>query len=334
MTKVQWSRKLVVLLAAITVIVAGCGGGSGDGDDQADTTAVGRDDDIRIITVSQLGAEHPFFAPIKNGADAAAEDVGVTHEFLAPAELTIEQYVARVDQAIASKPDGLVLIYWDEDALKPKIEEAQEAGITVVTMNTGDGIFTDAGVQVHVGQSEYAAGVAAGQRLAAGGATVGLCINHAEGDLALEERCSGFEEGMTSAGARVIRTVTDFADPIASKNRILSVLASNPEIDAILATGTDSADPALEALGETDQLGSMTLANFDLSPSVLDAIEDGYIEFAVDQQQYLQGYLPIVFIANQVRYGVMPVGLVQTGPGFVTAENVEQVRSLVEQGIR
>lgn len=321
----------LALLSVILLILAACSPGA------AGTTAAGgtvQPADIEIVTVSQIGVEHPFFVPIKNGADLAASQVGVTHTWLAPPELTIETYGALVDQAIAAGPEGLVLIYWDEDALKPKIQDAIDAGIVVVTMNTGDNIFEAAGVQTHVGQSEYLAGVGAGKRMASLGVSFGLCVNHAQGDLALEQRCNGFEDGMVEAGAEAMMTVTDYTDPVDSQNRIQAALSSNPGIDGILTTGTDSANPALELLREEGTLGTVTLATFDLGPSVLDAVEAGEIAFAIDQQQYLQGYLPIIFIANQLRYGLMPIGLVQTGPAFVTQDNVATARLGIDEGVR
>jgi simple sugar transport system substrate-binding protein len=102
----------------------------------------------------------------------------------------------------------------------------------------------------------------------------------------------------------------------------------------MLTLGPTGAAPALAALESADKTGDIQLATFDLSPEVLEAIRDGNVVFAVDQQQYLQGYLPVVFLTQYAQYGTMPTSVVQTGPGFVTQENAERVIELSGQGIR
>ena len=102
----------------------------------------------------------------------------------------------------------------------------------------------------------------------------------------------------------------------------------------MLALGPTGADPALKALRATGKLQDITLATFDLSPSVLQAVSEGEMAFAVDQQQYLQGYLPIVFLTNYIQYGVIPADVVLTGPAFVTQDNAKQVIDLSKKGIR
>jgi simple sugar transport system substrate-binding protein len=79
----------------------------------------------------------------------------------------------------------------------------------------------------------------------------------------------------------------------------------------------------------------VTFATFDLSPSVLEAVRDGNMLFATDQQQYLQGYLPVVLLTNYIQYGVAPVNTeIPTGPAFITKDNAEQVINLAEEGVR
>ena len=105
-------------------------------------------------------------------------------------------------------------------------------------------------------------------------------------------------------------------------------------MDGVLALGPTGSDPALKALQDSGQLGDITLATFDLSPSVLKAVRDGDMAFAVDQQQYLQGYLPVVYLTQYAENGTVPASEVLTGPAFVTQENAQRVIKLSEQGIR
>jgi simple sugar transport system substrate-binding protein len=107
-------------------------------------------------------------------------------------------------------------------------------------------------------------------------------------------------------------------------------------IDGILTLGPTGATPTLQALKATNQIGKIKLGTFDLSPDVLQALAAGQMEFAIDQQQYLQGYLPIQFLVLYKKFGLIPGGgqPILTGPGFVTKDNAQQVIALSKQGIR
>jgi simple sugar transport system substrate-binding protein len=124
-------------------------------------------------------------------------------------------------------------------------------------------------------------------------------------------------------------------DFTAARDAISGFLQKNPDIDAVLALGPTGAEPALQALEQVGKLGKVKFATFDLSPAVLQAIDKKQMDFAIDQQQYLQGYLPVVFLANYAKYGLMPANdAVLTGPGFVTSETAKQVIDLTKKGIR
>jgi simple sugar transport system substrate-binding protein len=123
-------------------------------------------------------------------------------------------------------------------------------------------------------------------------------------------------------------------DPTEIQNAISAQLSNNPDIEGVLTLGPSAAEPALQALEQAGVLDQVTFGTFDLSPGVLQAIADGKMAFAIDQQQFLQGYLPIVLLKKYAQYGVMPAGTVMTGPGFVTQENAAQVIELSQKGIR
>jgi simple sugar transport system substrate-binding protein len=126
----------------------------------------------------------------------------------------------------------------------------------------------------------------------------------------------------------------DLTNPTDAQAKIETAVQQNPDINGVLALGPTGAEPALKALEESGKLGDIKLATFDLAPSVLKAIRDGDMVFAVDQQQFLQGYLPIVFLTNYAQYGTIPASEVLTGPAFVTQENAQQVINLSKKGIR
>jgi simple sugar transport system substrate-binding protein len=183
-----------------------------------------------------------------------------------------------------------------------------------------------------VGQTETVAGEGAGEQLADAGATKLLCVVHEQGNIGLEQRCEGAAE--TFGGDVENFQVTGTGDIQTTLNEIQSKLQGDTSIDAVLALNPDIAIAARDAIAGAGS--EAQLATFDLSGDVVTAIQDGEILFAVDQQQYLQGYLPVVFLslyntnANTVGGG-LPV---LTGPGFVTADNAEQVAELAEAGTR
>lgn len=235
-----------------------------------------------------------------------------------------------IDAAVASKPDGLAVSLPDADALGPAIKKAVAAGIPVVSLNSGSDVFDSLGIRVHVGQTEYEAGLGGGKRMRESGVVKAVCVNQEVGNVALDLRCKGFADGL---GAQVTVLAVSM-DPTEIANAIKAHFANSPDTQGVLTLGPTAAEPTLGALEELGLLGKVQLATFDLSPVVLEALADGKMLFAIDQQQYLQGYLPVVFLALNARYGLMPAGVVMTGPGFVTRENAVQVIELSKQGIR
>jgi simple sugar transport system substrate-binding protein len=197
-------------------------------------------------------------------------------------------------------------------------------------MNSGSDVREQLGVAVHVGQTEYEAGLGGGKRMKEAGVTSAICINQEVGNVALDLRCEGFADGLEGE----VEVVAVTMDPTEIQNAISAQLSNNPDIGGVLALGPSAAEPALQALEQSGALEQVRFGTFDLSPGVLQAIADGKMAFAIDQQQFLQGYLPIVLLKQYVQYGLMPAGTVMTGPGFVTQENAEQVIELAQKGIR
>jgi simple sugar transport system substrate-binding protein len=291
--------------------------------------------DLRFVVVSHGQASDPFWSVVQNGVNQAAEDMGVQVEYQAPDTFDMVEMSQLIDAAVASNPDGLVVSIPDADALGDSIKAAVAAGIPVISMNSGSDVAAEFGLLTHVGQTEYEAGVGAGQRMGEAGVTKALCINQEVGNAALDERCRGFTDGLGESGGTVEVVAVDLNNPTEAQSRVEASLSANTDIDGILTLGPTGAAPTLEALRSTDQLGTIKLATFDLSPDVLEAIAAGDMLFAIDQQQYLQGYLPIVFLtlyATNLNTIANPV--VMTGPGFVTQENAERIIELSAAGTR
>jgi simple sugar transport system substrate-binding protein len=286
----------------------------------------------RIVVVTHGQASDPFWSVAKNGVDGAAKDYGVTAEYRAPDTFDMVQMGQLIDAAVASQPDGLVISIPDASALGDSIRRAVQAGIPVVSMNSGSDVYKELGLVAHVGQTEFEAGQGGGERMAQAGVKNALCLNQEVGNVALDLRCEGFKKGLGEGASVQVLAVS--MDPTATSSAVKAALQKDPSVDGMLALGPTAADPTLQALEETGGLEKVKLGTFDLSPNVLEAIAAGKMLFAIDQQQYLQGYLPVALLALNKRYGVMPTGVVMTGPGFVTKDNAAQVVELSKQGIR
>lgn len=286
---------------------------------------------IEIIVVSHGQANDAFWNVAKNGVANAATDMQVNVSYRAPETFDMVVMANLIDAAVAQEPDGLVVTIPDADALGDSIRAAVAAGIPVISMNSGSDVAPGLGVLLHVGQEERDAGVAAGKKMAAMGGTNAICVNHEVGNVALDLRCAGFTEGF--GGSVTILPTSN--DPATVKANVTAALESDESVDTVLTLGASSAgEPALAAIKELGLLGTVNIGTFDMSANMLKAIDAGEAAFAIDQQQYLQGYLPVVFLANLARYGVIPGGNVPSGPNLITQEKAAQVIDLSAQGLR
>lgn len=310
-----------------------CGGEEqGGGQTGAEGSGLQERSNIRIAMVTHGSASDPFWSTVKNGVDQAAEDMGVTVDYRAPTSFDIAELQQILDSVIAADYDGIAASIVDPSALKDQIRQATNQGTPVVVLNTGREIWQEVGAITYVGQTPYDAGVAAGQRMAEAGVTNALCINHEQGNAALEARCNGFTEGMS--GANVSQLAVQGTDPTSAQNAIEQRISGGKNLDGLLALGPQSANPMLAAVSAQNMHDQLKLATFDLGTEILQAVSDGQMLFAIDQQQFLQGYLPVVLLTNYIQYRVVPVNEIQTGPAFITQQEADNVMNLTEQGIR
>ncbi len=321
------SIRTVFLGAAAVLLAAACASESPHPGERAG---------IRIAVITHGQSADPFWSVVANGVRDAAADLGVRADYQAPTRFDPIEMSQRIEAVIASKPSGLVVSIPDAGALSAAIKRAVAAGIPVISINSGADVAASLGVLVHVGQSEYDAGIAAGQRMVAAGARHALCVNQEIGNAGLDQRCRGFGDAIARAGGASKVLAVELANPDDARQRIAGALRADASLDAMLTLGPTGAEPALAALQQIDQARTIQFATFDLSPRVLEAIRDGHMLFAVDQQQYLQGYLPIVLITKYVETLALPGGgkVIATGPGFVTREIAARVIDLSARGIR
>ena len=283
---------------------------------------------IDVIVVSHGQANDPFWSVAKNGVDSACKDMKIKCKYTAPGTFDMVEMAKLIDNAVSQKPKGIVITLPDAAALGKSVKAAIAAGIPVVSMNSGSDDFAKLGISAHVGQTEFEAGVGGGQKMKAAGGKKALCVNHEVGNVALDRRCAGFKKGF-GGSVEILGTSND---PTEIQKAVAAKLGG---VDTILTLGAGlSGEAALKALKSAGKVGSIKLGTFDMSPDMLKAAAAGEVEFLIDQQQYLQGYLPIAIFAQYMRWGTMPAGGVMTGPGFVTPDNASKVIKWAAQGYR
>jgi simple sugar transport system substrate-binding protein len=330
------TRKLFTGLAGVAIVLAACSSTPATSTAKGPDGALVKRADIKIEVVTHGQAIDGFWGVVRNGVKAGGSDMGVTVNYNAPpGETDMPAMSALIDAAVAKKPTGLVVSIPNPDALSPAIKKAVAAGIPVVSMNSGSDVFKALGILAHVGQTELQAGVGAGERFKAAGVKNPRCFNQEVANQALTLRCNGFFQGMGIDGKDKILT-GKISDPVGMQATITAAIQTDPTIDGILTLGPSVAAPALAAVTASGK--TIHLATFDLNKDVLTAIKDGKMDFAIDQQQFLQGYLPIVILTNYAETGNLPTGdgtgLIMTGPGFVTKDNAANVIALAAKGLR
>jgi simple sugar transport system substrate-binding protein len=340
MKRLLGSLGLLVVLA-LSAFAAGCGGGSssststssGGGSSASKSPAnvnltQGSNLKFAMVTHSDEGS---FWSVVKKGAQQAAKDEGVKLIW-SPSNNDPQKQAQLIAAAISQKVDGLAVSVPNYDAIKSELQKAKNAGIPIITLNSGVDQFKQIGAITHVGQTEEIAGKAAGAKLKAAGVKKVLCVIHEQNNIGLQQRCQGVKEGFGGDVENV--NVKGTADIATTQTEIKSKLQADKSIDGVIALNPDIAATTVTAVKGASS--NAKVATFDLSPDVIKDIKAGTVMFAVDQQQYLQGYLPIVFLKlfkenlNTVGGG-LPV---LTGPGFVDKSNAAQVEKLAGQGTR
>jgi simple sugar transport system substrate-binding protein len=340
--KRHFTGLIAAVLAIAALVAAGCGGGSkstssssgssssssGGGGSQTVNQTQGSGLTIAMVTHSDEGS---FWSVVKKGAQQAAKDEGVKLIW-SPSNNDPQKEAQLIDAAVSQKVDGLAVSVPNASAIKDSLAKAKAAGIPIITLNSGADDFKKLGALTHVGQTETIAGKAAGAKLKADGVKKVLCVVHEQNNIGLQQRCDGVKQGF--GGPVTNLQVKGTADIATTQTEIKSKLQADKSFDGVIALNPDIASAAKTAINGASS--NAKLATFDLSPSVLKDIQAGNVEFAVDQQQYLQGYLPVVFLklyrenANTIGGG-LPV---LTGPGFVDKSNVATVQKLTEAGTR
>jgi len=333
----RFFKKLIILVVMLPLVLAACGSGGSSTTGSASGSCPASRANLKFYVVTHGQASDPFWSVVKKGVDQGAHDMCVTAIYEAPASATFDVVAMShlIDTAVAAHPDGLVVSIPDPKGLGPSIKAAVAAGIPVISINSGSDVAKSLGVLVHIGQTEEQAGIGGGMKMGAAGVKHALCVNQEVGNAALTLRCKGFKEGLAQTGGTVTEIGVNLSNPTQTQQTIAAALQHDPSIDGILTLGPTGATPAIKALQSLNKLWQIKLATFDLSSDVLNAIKAGQMLFAIDQQQFEQGYLPIVLLTlYKTNLNTISNDVLQTGPGFVTADNVSKVIQLTAQGTR
>jgi simple sugar transport system substrate-binding protein len=290
----------------------------------------------RIAFVSHGQASDGFWAIVRRGLEDAARQSGVAVSYRAPDTYDVARMGRLIDEAISARLDGLVVSLPDIRALRAPIRRALKAGIPVVSINSGSDRFRDLGIPVHVGQPEWRAGFESGRRMAGAGVRHGLCVNQETGNEGVDQRCRGFSAGMRRRGGRASQISVDGQDAARAQQQISDAI-EQLGVDGVMSLGTSANLPALKAVRAGGFGREVKLATFDLTPEVLEAVRIKRVLFAVDQQPYLQGYTPVMLLAERARHGLFPARgeVIATGPRFITAKDVtDELIELSRRGLR
>ncbi|WKD57588.1 D-allose transporter subunit [Corynebacterium capitovis DSM 44611] len=238
-----------------------------------------------------------------------------------------------VQSAIDSDVDGIAVTLPNADAIGPAAKAAVDKGIPVVGLNSGMNDYATYGISGFFGQDETVAGTAAGERLKNEGKKHVLCVIHEQGNSSQEARCAGAQQGLGATG-QVELLYVNGQDLTSVQATIKSKLAQDASYDALLALQAPVAMRATAAVEEASSQAS--IVTFDTNSELVDAIADGRVSWAVDQQPYLQGYLAVDSLWVAKRNGGTFGGgrPVYTGPSFVDSSNVANISEAAKAGLR
>jgi simple sugar transport system substrate-binding protein len=330
------SRKVFTALFALLLVVGVCTSyatGAGEKPKSGGKEYV-------IYVVVHGGISHPFWKVVERGAedvDALLPDLKVV--YTGPDVYNFEQFMSIVDSSIAAKPDGLILTITSPEAMDQQLRRViDQLKIPVIAINAKDPRSIDKRIPYlsYVGESSYDVGVSmareALKRIRPKRAVFG---NHAPGAIPIEERAAGFRDTIKAAGIPVdILDVT--ADPVKGAVILMDYLKAHPDTQLVYPSAT----PHIEAfipLAESEgiKIGKdVFVTSIDISPKVLEFIEQDKVMFTIDQQQYMQGSASVYMMYLHLKYGLTPPALIPTGPGIITKDKVKQLNELSKQGIR
>ncbi|MBU2669307.1 substrate-binding domain-containing protein [Actinoplanes bogorensis] len=327
------NRTFRILAAGAAVVLAAtaCSSGGREKTDDTGTSGGGNAAGSSGYTIAFITHETPgdtFWDKVKNGAQQAAKDTGVTLKYSNDPEAPKQAVL--IQNAVDSKVNGIATTLVTPDALAGSVKAATDAGIPVVGFNSGINDYQKLGALMYFGSDETLAGTTAGKRLADQGIKHPLCVIQQTGSVALEARCAGVKSSVP--GTENIQV--NGADDAAVTTTLQTKLTQDKSIDAIVTLG---APQALDAIKAKDQASSQAkLVTFDLNEQAATEIKNGNILFSIDQQPYVQGYMAVTSLYLNLKNGNDIGGgkAVLTGPSFVDSSNIDKIIPFTKNNTR
>ncbi len=291
--------------------------------------------DVKIAVVVHGSASDPYWSVVKRGVDDAAALTGAQVQYVSPQVFDEVEHARLIDAAVATKPDGLIVSIADPDALRAAVTGAIAGGIPTMNIDSNEVPGEEMGITFYAGTvSEYDSGKKAGDRLGKEGVLKVVCINHEVGNTSLDDRCRGLNDGLAPHGGGT-EVVAVTPDPGDIQRRTEAYLSAHPDVQGVFAMGAGAANHLIPLFKDKELFGKLKLYTFDISPEVLDSIIAGEMEFGMDAQQYLMGFVPVINMVEHVTHGFWPQNDVYTGPLFVdTPAAAEAILVLAKEGIR
>jgi simple sugar transport system substrate-binding protein len=314
--------------AVVLMIVCALAACSSQGAASSPPTSAASGSRITVSMITHGQAFDPFWSLVEKGAQTAASQYNVNLEYQSPSTTNPQAQATMITQAAAKKPAAMVVTIPDPAILAGPVRKVSSAGIPVVVVNVGDGVYQAVGALTYVGQPDYQAGEQAGKVMAAAGVHKALCIIFEAQNSALTDRCAGFSKQLASSGGSVQTLHVNGAQLHQAQSAIQQALQRDPSINGMLATGIIGFEAAGGALQTLNDFGKVKFGTFDVSSAGLTAVQNGQLLFVIDQQPFLEGYMSVQVAAFDVRYGQHPYQPIYTGPSFVTKANAAKVAQL------
>jgi len=327
------TARTAATLVAVVALAAGCSGSGGkSSEDKSGSSGGGKavgTPRLKIAMVTHSGEGDTFWDIVQSGAKQAAAKDNV--QFLYSNDKEAKGQAELVQSAIDKKVDGIVVTLAKPEAMKAVLAKAKDAGIPVVTINSGGEFSQRFGALAHIGQDESVAGEAVGSELNQRGKKKVLCVIHEQGNVSLEQRCAGVKKTFNGT---VENLNVEGTDAPSSQSSIEAKLQAAEDIDAVVALGAPIAAVTVKA--KQDARSDAEVDTFDLNAAVVKSLKAKDVGFAVDQQPYLQGYLAVdelwLYKTNaNVIGGGKPV---LTGPAIVTEKDVPKLEKYTARGTR
>jgi simple sugar transport system substrate-binding protein len=314
--------------------------------------------DAKFVLISHAPDSDSWWNTIKNAIKQAGEDFNVEVDYRNPPSGDLADMARLVEQAAARNYNGVIVTIADYNVLQKPVAQVIAKHIPLITINSGTQKQSEElGAIMHVGQPEYDAGKGAGEKAKAAGVKSFLCVNHYATNPASFDRCRGFADAI---GVDFKSSTLDSGDdPTQVEAKVSAYLRNHPDTQAVLTLGPSSAHPSMKALTKMGLDKKIYFCTFDLSDEIAKGIKEGRVKFAIDQQPYLQGYIPVAVLAIMVKdkttdlnkvkdalrnnakfkarlaeYGLEPQygpRHISSGPGFVTKDNIAKVEKYAGQ---